>query len=141
MSRRKLQLPDKPVQDFDVQAGGRGMSVSDVVSTYMKTPGHVLAVLRLSTNETTAGVAAKTGIAENVLDGYEKGHEEPTMRDLDLLAKHYKADMRFLLEAFGMVSSDASTESVGLAAQFGGRLTEHEKVDLKTLMESFSRRR
>jgi hypothetical protein len=141
MNSKRVPMPLGSKEDFDLQAGSRGLSVQDVVGRYMKTPGHVLALLRFSTGEEISVVATATHIPDKTLTAYEKGTAAPSLHHLTLLAAHYKANLRFLLEAFGHVNQDAAPESLGMAAKFGGELTEHEKLDLKSLMNFFTRRR
>lgn len=124
--------------DPDIQAGSRGLSIQNAVARYLKTPGHLLSLLRFFSKEEVEQVAEATGIAVQSLRDYEQGKKEPTLSHLATLAAHYKGDLRVLLEAFGHVSQDASPTSMGLAAQFNDELDDSEKLDLKKLVAAFA---
>jgi transcriptional regulator with XRE-family HTH domain len=125
--------------DFDIQAGSRrGLSTADKVSTYLRTPGHLLSIIRFFSKESLESVATATEIPVATLQAYEKGQKPPPLHHLVALSKHYKAELRVLLTAFGHVEKSASKTSMGLAAKFDGELTPEEKLDLKNLVKRFS---
>ena len=127
-------------EDFDLQAGSRGMTVAQAATTFLKSPGHFLAILRFFANEEVEDVSRGTGILAAQLRLFEKGESHPSLEQLTRLGSHFHADLRVLLDVFGHIAEDAAEESMGLAAQFAGELTDEEKLDLKHLVESFSDR-
>jgi transcriptional regulator with XRE-family HTH domain len=131
----------KETEDVEVQAGGLGMSLPEMVQRYLKTPGHLLAVVRFFAEKNEEDVAKAAGISIDTLRAYEHGQRKPTMKDLPQLAKALGADLRSLLEAFGYAEPAKGEVSMGLAAQFDGEVSEQEKADLKALVSAFAKKR
>lgn len=125
-------------QDPDLQAGSLGLSAREVVSRYLKSPGQLLGMMRSVRGIDIEDVAKATKIDAGRLRAYEDGKQSPVPQHMVALAKFFGADLRMLMQAFGQVSDDAASDSMGIAAQFGGELTEEEKVDLRTLVGMFA---
>jgi transcriptional regulator with XRE-family HTH domain len=115
------------------------MAPADVIRSYAQNPGHVLATLRFFAKEEQSETAEALGISMAMLKRYEKGEVSPTLPELTKFAKHFKANLRLLLTVFGHVNDDAAQTSMGIAAQFGGKLTVRDKADLRALVAAFSK--
>lgn len=124
--------------DPDLQAGSLGLSDQDVVRRYLKSPGQVLTMLRTVRGMKVEDVAKPTKIDSSRLRMYENGELEPTPQHMVALAKFFGADLRAFMQAFGSIRDDAAENSMGIAAQFGGELSEEERLDLRTLVEMFA---
>jgi transcriptional regulator with XRE-family HTH domain len=131
-----FHLLSEPHSDVDIQAGFGGLSIRATVEHYFRNSGQVLYLLRVTSDLSLESVAQKVGISADKLINYEQGVEEPSARDLTRLANALGANLRPLLDAFGISLQSASEPSYGIAAQFGGELSEEEKVDLKKLFAS-----
>ena len=108
---------------------------------YLRRPGNMLAILRVrGAKLDLKEVAGKLAIPVSTLEAYEKGEAEPTLPELTALARFYNADLRGLLAVFGHIAPNASSESMGIAAQFDGQLSDAEKFDLRALIERVSKR-
>lgn len=124
--------------DPDLQAGSLGLSIQEIVRRYLKSPGQVLTMLRTVRGMKIEDVAKPTKIDPIRLQKYESGELEPTPQDMVALAKFFGADLRAFMQAFGAIRDDAPENSMGIAAQFGGELSEEERLDLKTLVKTFA---
>jgi transcriptional regulator with XRE-family HTH domain len=140
MSRKKLNPLDAAQRREDepeIQAGSRGMAPADVIKTYAKQPGHTLFTLRFFAKQEQSETAKAIGLSVATLKRYENGEATPTLQDLAKIAKHFGANLKLLLTIFGHVNDDAAATSMGIAAQFDGKLSSGEKADLRALVAAF----
>lgn len=131
----------KENENVEIQAGGLGVALPEMVQRYLKTPGHLLAVLRFFAEKTDEEIAQRAKVPVETLRAYERGQKKPSMKDLPALAKALEADLRSLLEVFGYAEASQGEAPMGLAAQFGGELSDQEKADLRALVSAFAKKR
>lgn len=136
MSNPITSLIGRTPRDPDLQAGSRGLSIREVITRYFESPGQVLTLLRSVRDLTVEQLAATSGATVNAVLAYEAGTRSPTPKDAEGLSRALGADLRVFLQAFGQIQPGASSESMGIAAQHAGDMSETEKLDLKKLVES-----
>ncbi|MEQ1670517.1 MAG: helix-turn-helix transcriptional regulator [Hyphomicrobium sp.] len=141
MSNFLRRLFRRPEPDYDFQAGSLGLSTRDTVTRYLQEPGNVLALLRAYRQQTLEQVSSGTGIPIPVLEAYESGRSAPSLPHIPRLAKQYQAELKFLLDVFGHTAANSPEESMGIAAHFEGTLSQEEKLDLRELVQAFSKNR
>jgi transcriptional regulator with XRE-family HTH domain len=134
----QLRLLDNKEMEPEIQAGARGMGLRDVVARYMRSPGHVLAMVRFFRKLSVGELAAAAGVDAAIITSYEKGESVPTLPHLHALSGALEVNLRPLLDIFGHVKHDAAETSMGIAAMFDGDLSEGEKVDLRALVAAFA---
>lgn len=125
-------------QDPDLQAGSRGLRIGEVTKRYFRHSGDLLALLRRVREKDIAQLSAETGIDSGVLLAYESGARAVSLKDTVTLANTLKINLRPLMEALGNIKEGAPAESMGIAAQFTGDLTEGEKLDLQRTVAAFA---
>lgn len=131
---------DRDPGSVEPQAGGKGLSIPQLVDSYLARPGQLLSIKRFFAGQTVDDVARDSKLFNaSDLVRIEQGAVTPDHRELVDLARSYEIELRVLLEAYDHVSADASAESMGLAAQASEPLTAREKLDLAKLVAAFRR--
>jgi len=134
----KDELPEGPIEAGQT----RGMSLREVLDTYLDRPNSLLALLRIYSQRSLSNVAEYLGISADELQGIEKSADLVPFQLVPKLAKIFNVDLKMLLILLGHAKwpdedeKESEPYQFAMAAQYSGpELQKQEKIDLEGLFK------
>jgi len=139
----RKKLPIDKIQEGPLETGQmNGMSLNEVLETYLDKRNKILTILRVYAEKNIAEVASEIGISEYELKKMENSDDIVPFQLVPKLAKIFNVDLKLLMTVTGhiqesnQVTKDDKSFEIKLAAQYSGPdLTRQEKIDLEELFK------